>query len=81
MAVFNNYLTSYKAHLRKHVKEVFTMFQDRSNLSEPEIKRFVAELTSDAAIPIPQKTFEWLGSYFKYVEDKEQMLVDRKSVV
>jgi P4 family phage/plasmid primase-like protien len=75
MAVFNNYLTSYKAHLRKHVKEVFTMFQDRSNLSEPEIKRFVAELTSDAAIPIPQKTFEWLGSYFKYVEDKEQMLV------
>lgn len=73
MAGFSNYLTSYKAHLRKHVKEVF-QFQDRTGVTEPEIKAFVAELTSDSAIPIPQETFQWLGSYFKYVEDKEQML-------
>jgi P4 family phage/plasmid primase-like protien len=74
MGVFNNYLTSYKVHLRKHVLDVFK-FADRTGIKEADIKQYVAELVSDNAIPIPQQTFEWLGSYFRYVEDRDQILV------
>ena len=72
--MFENYLTSYKVHLRKHVNEVFS-FEDRSAVTEADMKRYVAELVNDSAIPIPDKTYEWLSSYFKYVEDRDQMLV------
>lgn len=70
---FTNYLTSYKAHLLKHVRGVFD-FVDTSGLSEPVIKTFVDKLTKGTAIPIPAESFEWIASYFKYVEDKEQIL-------
>jgi len=74
MAVFQNYLTSYKMHLRKHVLDVF-QFVDRTGMKESDIKMYVGELISNSAIPIPNETFEWLGSYFRYVEDRDQMLV------
>lgn len=71
---FTNYLTSYKAHLLRHVRDVFT-FNDTSGLSEAEIKGFVSKLTSDSAIPIPQESFQWLSNYFRWVTDKENLLV------
>lgn len=71
---FTNYLTSYKLHLLKHVKGVFT-FQDTSALNEAEIKVHVQRLTHESAIPIPSETFEWLAQYFKYIEDKDNLYV------
>ena len=71
---FTNYLTSYKLHLLKHVKGVFS-FNDTSALNEAEIKAFVQRLTHESAIPIPSETFEWLSHYFKYVEDKDCLYV------
>lgn len=71
---FTNFLTSYRLHLLKHVKGVFT-FSDTSPLNEAEIKAYVHRLTNESAIPIPSETFEWLSKYFKYVEDKDVMLV------
>lgn len=70
---FANYLTSYKAHLLRHVRDIYT-FQDTSAMNEAEIKAYVSRLTS-AAVPIPGETFQWLAQYFKYIEDKEQLLV------
>jgi P4 family phage/plasmid primase-like protien len=71
---FKNFLTSYKLHLVKHVRGVFT-FNDTTGLTEAEIKSYVARLTNESAIPIPSETFQWLGNYFRYVKDKDQLLV------
>lgn len=71
---FDNYLTSYKLHLLKHVRGVFT-FNDTSALTEAEIKAYVHQLTHESAIPIPTETFEWFAQYFKYVREKGQMFV------
>lgn len=71
---FNNYLTSYKLHLLRHVRSVFT-FNDTSGLTEAEIKSYVARLSSESAVPIPNETFEWLADYFQYVRDKDNLLV------
>jgi P4 family phage/plasmid primase-like protien len=67
-------LTSYKLHLLKHVRGVFT-FQDSTGLTEAEIKAFVMRLTGESAIPIPSETFEWLADYFKYVKDRDCVMV------
>jgi hypothetical protein len=71
---FSNYLTSYKLHLLKHVRGVFT-FNDTTGLTEAEIKAYVRRLTTESAIPIPGETFAWLGNYFRYVRDKDVLLV------
>jgi P4 family phage/plasmid primase-like protien len=71
---FTNYLTSYKLHLLKHIKGVFT-FSDTSKLNEAEVKSYVSRLTHESAIPIPNETFEWLANYFKYIEDKDNLFV------
>ncbi len=71
---FTNFLTSYRMHLLKHIRSVFT-FQDTRGLTEPEIKAFVQKLTGESAVPIPSETFEWLGNYFRYVKDRESLLV------
>ena len=71
---FTNYLTSYKMHLKKHITSVFK-FRDTTGLTEPEIKMYVGRLVGESAIPIPSETFEWLASYFKYIADRDQMLV------
>lgn len=70
---FTNYLTSYKLHLLRHVRSVFT-FSDSSGLTEAEIKAYVSRFTSESAIPIPGETFEWLADYFRYIADKDQLL-------
>jgi putative DNA primase/helicase len=71
---FSNYITSYKLHLQKHVREVFT-FRDTTGLTEAEIKAYVRKLTSESALPIPSETFEWLGGYFRYVRERDMLLV------
>jgi hypothetical protein len=71
---FSNYLTSYKVHLLRHVRGVFT-FSDTTGLTEAEIKAYVKRLTSESAVPIPSETFEWLGVYFRYIRDKDHLLV------
>ena len=70
---FTNYLTSFKAHLFKHVKGVFS-FNNSSGLTEAEIKAYVQRLTNESAVPIPSDTFEWLASYFRFVRDKGKLL-------
>ena len=70
---FTNYLTSFKAHLFKHVKGVFS-FTDSRGLTEAEIKAYVQRLTNESAIPIPSESFEWLSSYFRYIKDKGRLL-------
>lgn len=74
MNTFTNYLTAHRLQLLKHVRSVFT-FTDTQTLSEAEVKAFVKRLTSESAIPIPSKTYEWLSQFFKYVKDKDQLLV------
>lgn len=71
---FTNYLTSYKLHLKKHIRTVFK-FRDTSGLTEEEIKGYVKRLTSESAIPIPSETFSWLANFFKHVKDKDNLLV------
>lgn len=71
---FTNFLTSYKLHITKHIRSVYT-FRDTSGLTEAEIKAFVSRYTSESAIPIPNETFEWLSLFFRYVQDKDMMLV------
>lgn len=73
MGYFNNYLTSYQLHLIKHVRTYF-VFTDTRGLTEPEIKHAVTQLLN-SAVPIPQETYEWLSKYFKFVVDKDNMLV------
>lgn len=71
---FNNYLTSYKLHLLKHISATFK-FNDSSGMTEAEIKSYVTRLASESAIPIPSESFEWIASYFKYVTDRDSLLV------
>jgi len=44
-------------------------------MGEAEVKAYVQKLTAESAIPIPAETFEWLSSYFRYVQDKDNMFV------
>lgn len=71
---FENYLTSFKAHLMKHLKTVFT-FNNTGALKADEVKKYVEELTGGSAIPIPTATYEWLSTIIQYVRDKDKVLV------
>jgi hypothetical protein len=71
---FTNYLTSYKVHLLKHVRGVFA-FHDTTAMTEAEVKACVHRMTQESAVPIPSETYEWLSNYFRYVQDKGDMLV------
>ena len=68
-----NFLTTFKVQIIKHVRKTYT-FKDTRGLTGPEIKSFVAKLL-EQAIPMPAETYEWLGSMFRYVRDKDQWLV------
>jgi hypothetical protein len=70
---FTNYLTSFRLHLLKHIRTVFS-FSDTRGMTEAEKKEHVAKLLN-SAVPIPEETFTWLAQYFRYVEDRDQMLV------
>lgn len=72
-----NYLTTYKVQLVKHVRSVYN-FQDTRALSAAERKTLVNKLL-DQAIPIPPETYDWLGTMFRYVRDKNQWLVYNNS--
>lgn len=69
-----NYLTTLKMHIMKHVRDVFT-FRDTSTLTEAEIKSAVDRMVKGSAIPIPNETYVWLRNYFTYVRDKGMLLV------
>ena len=68
-----NYLTTFKIQIIKHIRSVYK-FRDTRALSGPEVKALVNKLL-DQAIPIPPETYEWLGTMFRYVRDKDQWLV------
>ena len=68
-----NFLTTFKVQIIKHVRKTYT-FKDTRGLTGPEIKSFVSKLL-EQAIPVPSETYEWLGSMFRYVRDKDQWLV------
>ena len=72
-----NYLTTFKIQIIKHVRSVYT-FRDTRSLSPSEIKVWVQKLLNQA-IPIPEETYEWLGTMFRYVRDKDQWLVYNNS--
>lgn len=69
----SNYLTTFKLQIIKHVKATYS-FQDTRAMTPAEIKAIVNKLLNQA-IPIPEETYEWLGSLFRYVRDKDQWLV------
>lgn len=72
---YQNYLTSLKMHVRKHIKEVFgPAFQDCSAMTEPEIAGQVSRLEM-GALPLPTETLDWLSNYFQYVREKDELLV------
>ena len=72
---YQNYLTSLKMHVRKHVKDVFgPSFVDCSASTQPEINAQVQEL-ENGALPVPSETIDWLSGYFQYVREKGEMLV------
>ena len=68
----SNYLTTFKVQIIKHVRSVYT-FTDTRALTGAEVKAIVGKLLNQA-IPIPAETYEWLGSMFRYVRDKDQWL-------
>lgn len=68
-----NYLTTFKIHIVKHVRKTYT-FMDTSGLSEAEIKQFAGRLL-EQMIPLPEETYEWLRTMFRYVRDKDAWLV------
>ena len=72
-----NYLTTFKVQIIKHVRKVYK-FQDNRTLTHAEVGTLVNRLLSQA-IPIPEETYEWLGSMFRYVRDKDQWLVYNNS--
>lgn len=74
MTEFTNYLTSYRAHLLKHIRGVFS-FSSTQGMTEPEIKAYVKRLTNESAIPIPAATFEWLGQFVRYIRERDTLLV------
>ena len=67
-----NYLTTFKVQIIKHVRSTYK-FTDTRSLTGPEVKAIVNKLLNQA-IPIPPETYEWLGSMFRYVRDKDQWL-------
>lgn len=72
---YENYLTSLKMHIRRHVRDTFgTAFQDCSASTEPEINAQVQRLET-GALPLPAETIDWLGNYFQYVREKDELLV------
>lgn len=70
---FSNYLTSAKLQIKQHVLKTFK-FTDTRALTEAEIKNYV-DLLCTSAIPLPGETFEWLSSMFRFVQDRDNMLV------
>lgn len=68
-----NYLTTFKVQIIKHIRSAYD-FRDTSSLSAPEVKSFVGKMLNQS-IPIPAETYEWLGTMFRYVRDKDQWLV------
>ena len=70
---YNNYLTSYKAHLKRHIVAEYP-FTDTRTLTEAEVKKYVNELLT-SAVPLPEVSVNWLRGFFAYVRDKDRMLV------
>lgn len=68
-----NYLTTFKIQITKHVRKT-QKFIDTSGLSDAEIKEFAKKLL-DQMIPLPEETYEWLRTMFRYVRDKGEWLV------
>lgn len=68
-----NYLTTFKIQIIKHVKKVY-QFKDTSGLTQPEIKELAGRLL-DQMIPIPEETYEWLRTMFRFVRDRGEWLV------
>jgi len=72
---YQNYLTSLKLHVRKHIKDVFgPAFTDCSASTEAEINGAVQRLET-GALPLPSETIDWLSNYFQYVREKDELLV------
>lgn len=67
-----NYLTTFKVQIIKHVRSVYK-FTDTRSLTPAEVKELSRKLLNQS-IPIPGETYEWLGSMFRYVRDKDQWL-------
>jgi P4 family phage/plasmid primase-like protien len=55
------------------VKKVYN-FTDTTGLTREEI-RALAEKLLEQTIPLPEETYEWLGSMLRYVRDKGEWLV------
>ena len=68
-----NYLTTFKIQITKHIRKVFN-FVDTTGLTNAEIKAFTEQLL-DTMIPLPEETYEWLSTMFRYVRDKDAWLV------
>lgn len=72
---YQNYLTSLKMHVRKHIKDVFgPAFTDCAASTEQEINSAVMRLET-GALPIPTETLDWLSNYFQYIKEKDELLV------
>lgn len=72
--MFYNYLTGYKAYLKKHVKSVFP-FSNTTGMTREEVKAAVRRMTVESALPIPEESYNWFAQYFRYVGDKDAVLV------
>lgn len=70
---FENYLTTLKMHIRKHVRDTF-VFTDTAGMTEEEIKGQVMRLLG-GALPIPTETIEWIGHYVRYISERDELLV------
>lgn len=73
-----NYLTTYKIQIIKHVRSVFK-FTDTTGLTKAEVES-IAEKILEQTIPIPSETYEWLGTFIRYVQDKGEWLVYDNSI-
>ena len=72
--MFYNYLTGYKAYLKKHVKSVFP-FSNTTGMTNEEVRAAVRRMTVESALPIPEESYNWFAQYFRYVGDKDAVLV------
>lgn len=70
---YSNYLTSYKAQLKRHITEVY-QFSDTRAMTASEVKALVDEMLS-SAVPIPSESVDWLRNYFSHVQDRNELLV------
>lgn len=70
---FSNYLTSAKLQIKQHVLKTFK-FTDTRALTDAEVKSYV-DMLCTSAVPLPAETYEWLASMFRFIQDRDNMLV------